>query len=130
LLLLIKVCTYYLAIAFISIVLENFIVLQPRLGSMLGGTFIQLIGNNIKFDERLTYTCVFDEIEVEAMYFTESGIDRIICISPVLGRVGRIRFALSYSDPQITTQKIVLVEDTFFSCKLLLCMHSCICIIV
>ena len=60
---------------------------------------------------------MFDEIEVEAMYFTESGTDRIICVSPLLGRVGRIKFVLSFSDPQITAQKTVLVEDTFFSCK-------------
>ena len=47
--------------------------MQPRLGSMLGSTLIQLIGNNINFDEGLAYTCLFDETEeVEGIYFTHS----------------------------------------------------------
>lgn len=89
-------------------------MLQPRLGSMLGGTFIQLIGNNIKFQEGATYTCLFDQTEVEGMYL---GEDKVLCISPILRRMGRIKFSLSVSDPLISTQKTILLNDTFFSCK-------------
>ena len=92
--------------------------MQPRLGSMLGGTLIQLIGNNINFDEALSYTCLFDETEeVEGVYFIQSSVKQILCVSPLLRRTGRVNFALGYSDPQVSTQKIVLANDTFFSCK-------------
>ena len=84
---------------------------------MLGGTFVQLIGNNIKFDENTTYSCLFDNIEVEGVYFTQSGLDQILCVSPPLKRTGRINFALSHSNSQISMQKTILVNDTFFSCK-------------
>ena len=91
--------------------------MQPRLGSMLGGTLLQIIGSNINFDEELTYTCLFDETEeVEGVYFMQSGVKQILCVSPLLRRTGRINFALSYSDPQVSTQT-VLANDTFFSCE-------------
>ena len=88
---------------------------------MLGGTLIQLTGNNIKFDESATYTCLFDDIEVEGMYFTQSGVDQILCVSPVLKQTGRIDFAIGYSSSPISTQRNILINDTFFSCK---CAHK------
>ena len=92
--------------------------MQPRLGSMLGGTLIQIIENTINFDERLNYTCLFDETEeVEGVYFMHSGIKQILCVSPLLRRTGRVNVALSSYDPQVSTQKILLATDTFFSCK-------------
>ena len=92
--------------------------MQPCLGSMLGGTLIQLIGNSINFDEALSYTCLFDETEeVEGVYFIQSSVKQILCVSPLLRRTGRVNFALSYSDPQVSMQKTVLANDTFFSCK-------------
>ena len=81
---------------------------------MLGGTLIQLTGNNIKFNEQTTYTCLFDDTEVEGMYIAESGLEQIVCISPILQHIGRINFALKYSS-MITG---ILVNDTFYSCKL------------
>ena len=113
--------------------LEQFIVLTPRVGSMLGGTLIQVIGNNIKFTEAATYTCLFDNTKVEAVYILQSGKKQILCVSPPLKRVGRIRFALSYSNPLNNMQKVVLANDTFFSCKYIrnchlrtyVCMYVC-----
>ena len=108
-----------------SIILEQFIILQPRLGSMLGGTLVQIIGNNIKFQEGVTYTCLFDKTEVEGMYLTQSGVDMILCVSPVLRSMGRIKFSLSYSNPLINMQKTILVNDTFFSCKSVIILSMC-----
>ena len=101
----------------IFLVLERFVVLQPRHGSMLGGTLIQLIGHNIKFDERAVYTCLFDDIEVEGVYLQQSSTQQILCVSPQLKRTGRVKFAISYTNPSVSTQKSILVNDTFFSCK-------------
>ena len=102
----------------IYIALDQSIVLEPSSGSMLGGTLIQIIGNNISFDEELTYTCLFDETEeAEGVYFMQSGVEQILCVSPLLRRIGRINFTLSYSNPQDGTQKAILATDTFISCK-------------
>ena len=106
-----------MSVANIFLTLEKFVALQPRHGSMLGGTLIQLVGNNIKFDERAVYTCLFDDIEVEAMYLEQSSTQQILCVSPQLKRTGRVKFAISYINPSISTQKSILVNDTFFSCK-------------
>ena len=83
---------------------------------MLGGTLLQLTGNNINFEETATYTCQFDDLEVEGMYLTQSGQDQILCVSPQFKHTGRINFAVSYSDSPTSTQKSILVTDTFFSC--------------
>ena len=83
---------------------------------MLGGTLIQLTGNNFDFDETTIYTCQFDDVEVEGMYLTQSGKDQILCVSPQFRGTGRINFAISYSNSSISTQKSILVQDTFFSC--------------
>ena len=96
--------------------LEQFVVIQPRLGSMLGGTLLEVTGNNINFDETATYTCQFDDLEVEGMYLARSGTGKILCVSPQLRRTGRINFAVSYSNSTTGTQKSILVTDTFFSC--------------
>ena len=97
--------------------------MQPRLGSMLGGTLIQLIGSNINFDEALNYTCLFDETEeVEGIYFAHSCGKKILCVSPLLRRTGIVNVAVSSYDPQVSTQKTLLATDTFFSCKL--CTYS------
>ena len=85
---------------------------------MLGGTFIQVTGNNIKFSNRVNYTCMFDETEVKGIYFTQfDDVDKILCVSPLLRRIGKIEFTIKYSDPLISIQKTVLVKDTFLSCK-------------
>ena len=96
---------------------EKFIILQPRLGNILGGTLIQLIGIGIKFNEKTTYICVFDDTEVEGMYVTQSGLEQILCMSPMLRRIGRIKFALSYSNVINGIQKSILVNDIFYSCE-------------
>ena len=101
----------------IDIALDQSIVLEPSSGSMLGGTLIQIIGNNISFDEELTYTCLFDETEEEGVYFMQSGVEQILCVSPLLRRIGRINFTLSYSYPQVSMQKTILATETFTSCK-------------
>lgn len=101
----------------------QFIVLQPRVGSILGGTFIQVIGSNIKFSETTTYTCEFDEksqmTKVTGIYFIDkrSGVHKILCVSPPLKRIGEINFTISYPDPLNKTQSIKLANDTFLSCK-------------
>lgn len=99
----------------VCIILDQSISLQPNFGSVLGGTVIQLIGNNIRFNEGATYTCLFDETEVEGMYITQSGIDKILCVTPLLKRVGMVEFSLHYSLPTCL-ENISLVNDTFFSC--------------
>ena len=81
---------------------------------MMGGTLVQITGNNINFDSSVTYSCIFDETVVEATYYTQPGVDTILCVSPLLTLTGRIEFALSYSDP-LNEQRTVVVKDTFFS---------------
>ena len=103
-------------ISYLCVYLEQFVVIQPRLGTMLGGTLLQLTGNNINFEETAIYTCHFDDIEVEGMYLTQSGQDQILCVSPQFRHTGRIKFAVSYSDSPTSTQRSMLVNDTFFSC--------------
>ena len=97
-------------------VLEQFVVIQPRIGSMLGGTLIQLTGNNIDFDETAIYTCQFDDVEVEGMYLKQSGKDQVLCVSPQFRGTGRVNFAVSYSNSSTSTQKSILANDSFFSC--------------
>ena len=96
--------------------LEQFVVIQPRIGSMLGGTLIQLTGNNVDFDETAIYTCQFDDIEVEGMYLTQSGTDQVLCVSPQFRGTGRMNFAVSYSNSSTSSQKSILANDNFFSC--------------
>ena len=92
---------------------------------MLGGTLIQLIGNNVKFDVKATYTCLFDNTEVQGMYIAQSDVEQILCISPLLQHIGQINFALRYSSPLIGTQKSILINDIFYSCKCVRIMYIC-----
>ncbi len=104
----------------VSAVIGQFIVLQPRFGSILGGTFIQVIGRNIRFKQgvNFNYTCKFDKTEVQGIFNNQSGVDKILCVSPILSHIGNISFTLSYSDTQLNnTEKTVLKSDTFLSCK-------------
>ena len=94
---------------------EKFVILQPRFGNMLGGTLIQLTGNNVRFDEQTTYTCLFDNEEVEALYIGNHDLQLILCVSPLLQRIGRVNFALNCSNNY--TQQDILANDIFYSCK-------------
>ena len=91
---------------------------------MLGSTFIQVIGNNIEFNNRLEYYCRFDETEIQGVHFkkSESSVNKILCVSPPLRRIGRIKFTLSYSDPP-NNERQTVATDTYFSCKSYDCAH-------
>ena len=93
---------------YLLLYIVQFIELQPRSGSVLGGTFIQVVGIML----RGNYTCKFDEKKVKGFYyFSGKGQPKVLCVSPILSRVGRINFTLSYSD-----NNTVLKRDTFLSC--------------
>ena len=125
----------YLHCCFLSV---KFIVIQPRFGSILGGTAIQVIGNNLRFNDYHNYNCHFDGVEVPGAYVASLG--HIICTTPPMRKPGRINFCLSISSSLSTVSSQYC--DQFFSCMwfsifdiscclyMHVCTHICTCVCV
>ncbi len=84
------------------------ITLYPSYGIMLGGTGVVATGEGLLISETDEITCIFDGIGVRGIYITSA---KILCVSPMLDRTGKIPFKLNISGS-------IGGESVFDSCKL------------
>ena len=66
------------------------LTLLPRLGTVLGGTPIRLLGPCFEEDDNIT--CQFNDITVEGKYINE---DLSLCVSPEIQIVGQVMLHLT-----------------------------------
>ena len=66
------------------------LTLVPRLGTVLGGTPIRLLGPC--FEEADNIACQFNDIAVEGKYINE---DLALCVSPEIHMVGQVTLHLT-----------------------------------
>ena len=74
------------------------LTIVPRLGTVLGGTPIRLLGPCFEEDDNIT--CQFNDITVEGDYINE---DLALCVSPEIQIVGQVLLRLTVVQSSGTT---------------------------
>ena len=77
------------------------LVLSPAIGSIAGGTAVQVSDDSAFFDSSENIECSFDGIRVFAVFFSQFDV---LCTSPQLSRTGWIQFKLYRDDVLHPTQ--------------------------
>lgn len=90
-----------------TIILLGMINLSPSYGSMLGGTGVIVTGDDLIVNQGDVIVCSFDGIGVRGVYMSSQ---RILCVSPLLERTGKLQFMLNISGSNSG-------ESLFTSCK-------------
>ena len=90
------------------------ITLTPRHGNMLGGTGVFVTGVCLEPDDRVL--CHFDN--TPAFGFEIISDSLILCVSPVLNKIGAVSFELVVAKTSIQEFSRVTFESTFYSGKI------------
>ena len=88
------------------------ITLTPRHGNMLGGTGVIVTGVCLEPDDRVL--CHFDN--TPALGFEIISDSLILCVSPVLNKIGAVSFELVVAKTSI--REFFTFESTFYSGKI------------
>ena len=71
------------------------LILSPAIGSIAGGTAVQVTDNSGSFTDSENIECSFDGIRVFAVFFSQFDV---LCISPQLSRTGWVPVQLYRDD--------------------------------
>ena len=77
------------------------LVLSPAIGSIAGGSAVQVSDSSAFFDNTENIECSFDGIRVFAVVFSQVDV---VCTSPQLSRTGWVLFQLYRDNVLYTTQ--------------------------
>ena len=83
------------------------VTLSPSYGCMLGGTGVVVTGEDLVVNQADVIVCTFDDVEVRGVLI---GSQRVLCVSPLLERTGKVDFMLNVSG-------INSGESVFNSCE-------------